>query len=72
MSELGRFLILVGLVIAGFGVLLTFGERLGWFGRLPGDVIVRRNHFVFYLPLTSCLILSVLLTLAAWFLTRRR
>jgi len=64
---LGRVLIVVGLVIAGLGVLVSAGVPLG---RLPGDVMVRRGSFTFYFPVVSCLVVSVLLTLLVSWLRR--
>jgi hypothetical protein len=57
---MGRALILIGLVIAGLGVLVSFGLPLG---RLPGDIAIRRGHFSFYFPLATSILLSLLLTL---------
>ena len=57
---LGKTLLVVGLVIAGLGVLMMLGLPLG---RLPGDIAVRRGNFSFYFPLTTSIVLSVLLTL---------
>jgi hypothetical protein len=61
---LARVLIVLGLVIAGIGVLVSVGLPLG---RLPGDLVVRRGSFTFYLPITTSIVLSVVLTLLfAW------
>jgi predicted MFS family arabinose efflux permease len=57
---LGKTLLVVGLVIAGLGALMMLGVPLG---RLPGDFAVRRGNFSFYFPLTTSIVLSVLLTL---------
>lgn len=63
MNDIGKILVLVGLVLVALGGLLWLGGRLPWFGRLPGDIRVDREHFKLYFPLTTCLIISVLLTL---------
>ena len=61
----GKLLIIVGLGIAAVGLLITLGVP---FGRLPGDVVVRRPGFTFYFPITTSILLSVLLTLVfMWF-----
>ena len=60
---MGRFLILAGLVIAGVGLLMTLGMPLG---RLPGDFAVKRGNFSFYFPLTTSLIVSIVLSLILW------
>jgi len=73
MVELGKTLMLVGGVILSIGVLLTVGGSLSWLrwiGRLPGDIVVQRDHFSFYFPLATCLLCSALLSLL-FFLLRR-
>ena len=57
---MGRLLVLLGLGIAGVGLLMMLGLPLG---QLPGDFYVRRDGFSFYLPLTTSILLSVVLTL---------
>lgn len=65
---MGRFLIILGLVIAGAGLLMTLGFPIG---RLPGDFTVRRGNFSFYFPLATSILASILLTLIMMFLSRR-
>jgi hypothetical protein len=65
---MGRLLILVGLLIAGAGLLVTLGVPLG---RLPGDFSFRRGNFSFYLPLATSLLASVVLTLLMMLFGRR-
>ena len=61
---MGKLLIVVGLVIAAIGVLVTLGVP---FGRLPGDIVVRRGSFTFYVPIATSVLLSLVLTLLfAW------
>jgi uncharacterized protein HemY len=57
---MGRLLVVVGLVIAALGLLMMLGLPLG---RLPGDFAVRRGNFSFYFPLTTSIVLSIVLTL---------
>jgi len=57
---MGKLLVLIGLAIAGLGLLVMLGLPLG---RLPGDIAVRRGNFSFYFPLATSIILSILLTL---------
>ena len=64
---MGRLLIVIGLLIAGVGLLMTMGVP---FGRLPGDVVVRRGSFSFYFPIVTCVVLSVLLTIVLSLLRR--
>ncbi len=64
---MGRVIVLVGLGIAGIGVLVMLGLPLG---RLPGDVVFRRGNFAVYFPISTCIVLSLLLTLLLTFLRR--
>jgi hypothetical protein len=57
---MGKALLVLGLVISALGVLIMLGVP---FGRLPGDFAVKRGNFAFYFPLTTSIILSILLTL---------
>jgi len=70
---LARTLIVVGLILVAAGVLLLmFGARLpGHLGRLPGDIVIRRKNSVFYFPLVTCLLISVVLSFLAWLFGRR-
>ncbi len=65
MAEIGRILVLVGLLLVALGVLLLLGARLG-LGRLPGDILVQRDNFTFYFPLATSLLLSLFLTALFW------
>lgn len=71
---LGRVLILGGILLVALGGLLVLAGKLpglgdsgGWFGRLPGDLYIKRDNFTFYAPLTTGLIVSVVLSLL-WFI----
>jgi hypothetical protein len=64
----GRTLIVLGLLVAGVGVLMTLGLPIG---RLPGDFTIRRGNFTFYFPLASSIIASIVLTLVMMLLGRR-
>jgi hypothetical protein len=63
MRELGRLLLVVGLVTTFLGVVLWSGFAPRWLGRLPGDIRIERGNFGFYFPIVTCIIVSVLLTL---------
>jgi len=70
--ELGKVLVVFGVALVAVGALLALGVRLpGRLGRLPGDIIIRRENFTFYFPLVTCLLLSVVLSLLFWFVGRR-
>ena len=68
----GRTIVILGLVLVGVGLLVLLGERLGFrLGRLPGDIRIRGKNSVFYFPLATCALLSVLLSLVIWLFNRR-
>lgn len=71
MPGLGRSLIVVGLVLVALGLLVGLAPRLpSWLGRLPGDLFIRRGQFSLYLPLTTSLLVSLLLSVLLWLLRR--
>jgi hypothetical protein len=63
MGALGKLLILLGVLIIVIGVLLLIGEKVPWIGRLPGDFIVKKKNFTFYFPVTTSILISIILTL---------
>jgi len=70
--NLGRMLIVLGLIIAALWALITLGEKLPIrLGHLPGDIVVRGKHSVFYFPLVTCLLVSVVLSFVLWLINRR-
>jgi hypothetical protein len=64
---LGKLLIIIGLVMVGAGLLVSAGLPLG---RLPGDFVIRRDNFTFYLPLGTSILVSVVLTIVFALLRR--
>jgi hypothetical protein len=71
MTDIGKTLIVLGLLIALIGVILTFVGRVPWLGRLPGDIYVQRGNWSFYFPLATSLVLSVVLSLLFYLFGRR-
>jgi hypothetical protein len=67
--SLQRLLVVVGAAILLAGLLWPYLARLG-FGRLPGDVVIRRGGFTLYVPIVTCLIASVVLSLLFWLFRR--
>ena len=70
MQDIGKLLFIIGLVVALTGGWLWSGRGLGWLGRLPGDISYQGGNLKFYFPLTTCIFVSVVLTLLAWFFRR--
>ncbi|HTS18106.1 MAG TPA: DUF2905 domain-containing protein [Verrucomicrobiae bacterium] len=71
MNDIGKMLVGAGLLLVALGGLFWLGGKLPWFGRLPGDIHIEREHFKFYFPLATCLLISLLLTLLSWLFTKR-
>jgi hypothetical protein len=70
--SIGRTLIILGIVLLALGVVVTLGEKLPIrIGRLPGDIVIRGKNSVFYFPLATSILLSVLFSLVMWLLNRR-
>jgi hypothetical protein len=73
MAGAGKMLIFAGAVLIVLGLLLTFGGKLNLpLGRLPGDIVYRGKNTVFYFPLATSILISLLLTLVLYFAGRWR
>jgi hypothetical protein len=66
MQHPGWTLIAVGVLIALIGLVWLFAPSIPWLGKLPGDIVIERDNFRFYFPLTTCVLLSLLLTGIMW------
>jgi hypothetical protein len=63
MRELGKIVIVIGVVMMLIGIILWSGFAPKWLGRLPGDIRMEREHSAFYFPIVTCVIISILLSL---------
>lgn len=71
MNSPGRTLLIFGLVLAAVGLIIMLGVKLSWFGRLPGDIYIEKKGFTFIFPVTTSILISIILT-AILLLLRRR
>jgi hypothetical protein len=71
MDSFGKLLILFGLTLAAVGGVLLLIGKVPYIGKLPGDIYVQRKNFSFYFPLTTSILLSIVLTLLFSLFTRR-
>ena len=63
MSELGRLLIVIGVILVLVGGVLLLAPKIPWLGKLPGDISFKRGNVSFYFPLGTCILISIILTL---------
>ncbi|WP_071781102.1 DUF2905 domain-containing protein [Adhaeribacter aquaticus] len=71
MQPIGKIILFAGLGIAFIGLIIwLFGNKLNWFGNLPGDIRIERPNFKFYAPIVSMLLLSILFSAVMWVIRR--
>ena len=68
---IGRTLILIGVIIVIIGLFFTFAPKIPFLGKLPGDIFYKRDKFVIYFPITTSIIISVVLSLILYLINRR-
>ena len=61
--DVGRLLVIAGVVLAALGLVVMLAGKVPFLGRLPGDIVYRKGNTVLYFPLVTCLVISLLLTL---------
>ena len=62
---------MIGIVLIALGALLTLAGKIPGIGRLPGDIFIKKENFSFYFPLTTCILLSVIVSLIMYFLGKK-
>jgi len=70
MGGLGKTLISIGIVLVVLGLLVSLTGKLPWIGHLPGDIHIQRGRFSFYFPLTTCIVVSIVISLVAYLFKR--
>ncbi|HWP56919.1 MAG TPA: DUF2905 domain-containing protein [Candidatus Acidoferrales bacterium] len=70
MGGIGKILIFLGLTLVLVGVVLSLAPKIPWLGQLPGDIYVKRDNFTFYFPLTTCILISLILSLVLYLFRR--
>ena len=68
---LGKLLLLLGGILIIIGAAVTLAAKIPWLGRLPGDIYIQRPNFTFFFPLTTSILISIVLSLLWYFLSRR-
>jgi len=71
MPNLGKSLIIIGVILVIAGLIIYFaGNKLHWIGHLPGDIRIEKENFKFYFPITTMILLSVILTVILWIIRK--
>ena len=70
-NSFGKLLILLGGILILVGAATILLGKMPWLGRLPGDIYIERRNFTFFFPLTTSILISVMLSLVLYFLSRR-
>ncbi len=68
-APLGKMLLIMGLLVAAIGAVLMFYDKIPYLGKLPGDISIKKENFHLYIPLTTCIVLSVLFSLILWLIS---
>jgi hypothetical protein len=66
MESLGKLLVILGGLLVGIGLMLMFFDRIPLLGKLPGDITIRRDNVQIFIPITSGILLSVLISVIVW------
>ncbi|HEU4345934.1 MAG TPA: DUF2905 domain-containing protein [Candidatus Binatia bacterium] len=70
MEDFGKTLIYLGIFLVVLGLIFLLGGKIPWLGHLPGDIYIQRERFSFYFPITTCLLISAILTLVVYLFRR--
>jgi hypothetical protein len=71
LNQIGKMLIIGGIIIVLAGVLFLFGDKIPFIGKLPGDIFIKRKNFTFYFPIISSMLLSLIISLILYFIRRK-
>jgi len=71
-APIGKFVIISGIVLVVVGLLILYGPRIPFVGKLPGDIDIRGEHSRFFFPITTCIVISLILTLILYLISKLR
>ncbi len=72
MIGFGKILIFLGIILVFIGILFVFSGKIPWLGKLPGDIYIKKENFVFYFPLATSILLSIILSIVMLFMGRKQ
>ncbi len=70
MGGIGKTLVFLGLLLVVVGVIFSLAGKLPWLGHLPGDISLQRERYSFYFPITTCILVSIIVSLVLYFFRR--
>ena len=71
MSSISKTLIIFGIILIAVGIVLQIVPKIPWLGKLPGDIYIKRGDFSFFFPISTCIIISVVVSLIFYLLGKR-
>ncbi|MDK2979029.1 MAG: hypothetical protein PWP52_1743 [Bacteroidales bacterium] len=73
MQQIGKIIIVIGIFLIILGIIFyVFSDNLQWFGNLPGDIKIKKEHFTFYAPITSMILISIIISFILWLISKIR
>ena len=66
-GDIGKIIIFIGLLLVVIGFVWMVGNKLPFIGKLPGDIAIEKKNYSFYFPVTTCIIISIILSFILWF-----
>jgi uncharacterized protein HemY len=69
-SYFGKILIFFGVILILFGLIFSFAGKIPYLGKLPGDIYIKRENFTFYFPITTCVLISIILSIIFYLISR--
>jgi hypothetical protein len=72
MGEIAKVMIFIGAVLIAVGLVILFFPRLPFVGKLPGDILVKKEHFTFYFPLATSIVISIIISLILYLINKLR
>ncbi len=69
---MGKFLIIAGIILLVLGLAIHFGPKLSWPGKLPGDIVIDRGNFKVFIPITTSILLSIVISLVLYLLNKAK
>ncbi len=70
-GDIAKIIIFIGLLLVAIGLVCMVGNKLPFIGKLPGDIAIERKNYSFYFPVTTCIVISIVLSFIFWLFNKR-